>query len=274
MIQRIVTASLLIPLVLLAIYWFPYSIFLVLVDVVAVLAMREYLNLLQHHGGRSFAVVYPCIVLFPWLAGFAPEWIPAFLILTLLVLSASTLVQIRTLREGLLSISGNAFGLFYLGLPLTLVGLFHPRVPGGAVRWDHGNELLLVLLTIWISDSAAYFVGRSFGRRRILSHISPKKSLEGFAAGLVVPAILIPVVGTYLLPGRGPAFLVVAALLVSLAGIAGDILESMFKRGAQIKDSSTLLPGHGGVLDRIDSLLLAVPAYFLLKVLLESPSLS
>ena len=131
-----------------------------------------------------------------------------------------------------------------------------------------------MLLTIWISDAAAYFVGRAIGRRHIFAHISPKKSLEGFLAGILVPALLVPVVGMYLLPDRSVIFLILAALLVAVAGIAGDLLESMFKRGAGVKDSSTLLPGHGGILDRIDSFLLAVPAYFVLRVLLESPSLS
>ncbi len=274
MIQRIVTAALLIPLVLLAVYWFPFRIFLLLIDGVAVLAMWEFLNLLRHHGARGFPVIYPCVVLLPWLAGFTPEWIPAFLVLTLLVLAASALIQIRSLREGLLSISGNAFGLFYLGVPLTLVGLLHPRFPGSGIGWERGNELILILLTIWISDSAAYFLGRAFGKRHIFSHISPKKSLEGFIAGILVPAVVVPLLGRYLLPERSLGFLVAAALLVSVAGIAGDLLESMFKRGAKVKDSSSLLPGHGGILDRIDSLLLAVPAYFLLKVLLESASLS
>lgn len=275
MIQRIVTASLLIPLVLLAIYWFPYTVFLLLIDMVAVLGMREYLHLLHRHGGRGFPVVYPCIVLSPWLPGFAPQWIPAFLILSLLVLSVSTLAQIRTLREGLLSVAGNTFGLLYLGIPLSLIGLFHPRLPnGGVVHWERGNELLLILVTIWISDAAAYFLGRAVGKRHIFAHISPKKSLEGFIAGILAPMVLVPILGRLLLPERSVGFLITAALLVSLGGIAGDLLESMFKRGADVKDSSTLLPGHGGILDRIDSLLLAVPTYFLLRVLLESPSLS
>jgi phosphatidate cytidylyltransferase len=274
MIQRILTASLLIPLVLLTIYWFPFELFLLLIDVVAVLAMWEYLHLLNHHGGHSFPVVYPCVVLMPWLAGFTPQWIPAFLVLTLLMLAASALVQIRTLRDGLLSISGNTFGLIYLGLPLTLAALFHPRLPGGVGGWERANELLLIFLTVWISDSAAYFLGRAIGKHHVFAHISPKKSLEGFLAGILVPVILIPLLGRYLLPESSTTFLIAAALLVSVAGIAGDLLESMFKRGAQVKDSSSLLPGHGGILDRIDSLLLAVPAYFVLKVLLESASLS
>jgi phosphatidate cytidylyltransferase len=274
MIQRVVTASVLIPLVLLAIYWFPFPVFLVLIDILAVLSMREYLDLLSHHGARSFPVVYPCVALLPWLAGFAPVWIPLFLLVTLLFLAVSALVQIRTLKEGLPSLSGNAFGLFYLGVPLALMSQLHPRIPHASVQWERGNELLLVLLTIWISDAAAYFVGRAVGRRHIFEHISPKKSLEGFLAGILVPALLVPLFGRYLLPDRGIGFLLLAALFVAVAGIAGDLLESMFKRGAGVKDSSSLLPGHGGLLDRIDSLLLAVPAYFVLKVLLESPTLS
>ena len=274
MIQRIVTAAVLIPMVLLAIYWAPFELFVLLIDLIAVLAIREYLGLLEHHGGQAFPLTYPCVVLLPWLAALAPVWVPAFLMLTLLGLAASTLIQVRHPREALLSLTGNAFGVFYVGAPLTLLALLHPRLSTGSIGWERGHELLLILLTIWISDAAAYFLGRAIGTRHILSHISPKKTLEGFLAGVLVPVVLIPILGSYLLPERSLTFLIVAALFVSLAGIAGDLLESMFKRGAQVKDSSTLLPGHGGILDRIDSLLLAVPAYYILKVLLESPTLS
>jgi phosphatidate cytidylyltransferase len=119
-----------------------------------------------------------------------------------------------------------------------------------------------------VSDAAALFVGRAIGRHRITPAISPNKTLEGYLAALVVPAFVALAFGHYLLSESSHLSLVLTSIGIAAAGTLGDLFESVLKRGAGIKDTSRLIPGHGGVLDRIDSLLFAVPAYHLTTTLL------
>jgi phosphatidate cytidylyltransferase len=273
MTARVLTAVVLIPLVLAAIFVFPLWVFLILVTVTGILGLREFQHLLEKSGLCLFPESYPLLAVAPWIASYYPRWLIPLLPLVLLILAFSLLVQVRDVQKGLLTLGGNLLALAYIGIPISLTGLLHPQATTPLPGVGEQHHLLVVLLIVWVSDSAAYFVGRAVGKHKVLTHLSPKKSLEGFIAGIAVPTVLLPLAGSILLPGKPPGFLVLTALVVSIAGESGDLLESMFKRGANVKDTSQLLPGHGGVLDRIDSLLIAVPAYFLLVILLESPTL-
>jgi phosphatidate cytidylyltransferase len=121
-----------------------------------------------------------------------------------------------------------------------------------------GRELVLfTLCLVWAGDMLAYFVGRSFGRTPMAPALSPKKTWEGAIANVVASLLVAVIFGRWL--PIGTATLLIVAVLANIAGQAGDLLESVFKRGASVKDSSSLLPGHGGMFDRIDSLALAAP---------------
>jgi len=121
---------------------------------------------------------------------------------------------------------------------------------------------------VWISDTAQYYVGSTFGRRRLAPTISPKKSVEGAVGGFVAGVAAMVGIGRVWLPLVSlPVLAAAGAALVAL-GIAGDLFESLLKRSANVKDSSALIPGHGGVLDRIDALLFVIPGYYLMLVLL------
>ena len=124
--------------------------------------------------------------------------------------------------------------------------------------------LMYVFLLVWCADSGAYFVGRKFGRRKLAPNVSPNKSIEGLIGGLVTASVVAVAVGLRLgLPaGSLAVFLALSALTVA-SSVLGDLFESMLKRRAGIKDSGTIFPGHGGVLDRIDSLLSATPVFAL-----------
>lgn len=125
--------------------------------------------------------------------------------------------------------------------------------------------LMYVFLLVWCADSGAYFVGRKLGRRKMAPNVSPNKSMEGLAGGLVTGLLVVVVISVFKLQLTGMAFVafVVLSAVTILASVLGDLFESMLKRRAKVKDSGTILPGHGGILDRIDSLLSATPIFAL-----------
>ncbi len=125
--------------------------------------------------------------------------------------------------------------------------------------------LLYVFLLVWCADSGAYFVGRKLGRRKMAPNVSPNKSIEGLAGGLVTGLLVVVVISVFKLQLSGMALVAFVALsaVTILISVLGDLFESMLKRRAEVKDSGTFLPGHGGILDRIDSLLSATPIFAL-----------
>jgi phosphatidate cytidylyltransferase len=165
------------------------------------------------------------------------------------------------------------FGALYVGLLAFVVtlGAIAPELPPDAALAPFGADrgwVLLLVLGVWSFDTGAFLVGRTFGRRRFLTHISPKKSVEGVVGGVVV-CTLVAIGGLWAL-GESPLGGLVLGPALGLTAQAGDLAESMLKRAAGAKDSSTLIPGHGGVLDRIDSFLFAAPLVTLYVVALVS----
>jgi phosphatidate cytidylyltransferase len=146
-------------------------------------------------------------------------------------------------------------------LPLVYIGL--PLGSLAAVHLAGGREAILLLLgTIVVSDSAQYYAGRALGRRKLAPAISPGKTVEGAAGGLILGTTAMSLGGLRVFPSASPVLLVLAAAAVVALGMVGDLFESLLKRSAGVKDSSHLIPGHGGVLDRLDSWLFAGPVYY------------
>jgi phosphatidate cytidylyltransferase len=146
------------------------------------------------------------------------------------------------------------FGVLYLGLPMGAFVAVHALAGRQAV--------LLLFLTIAVSDTAQLCSGRLFGRHLMTPTISPKKTVEGAIGGAVFGTAAMVIAGHWWLPGVGPGWLVGLGLIVVTFGMLGDLFESVLKRTAGVKDSSRLIPGHGGMLDRIDAFLFATPAYY------------
>ena len=162
----------------------------------------------------------------------------------------------------LANLGATLLGVLYVAVPLSLL-LYVPVLAGDGV-W-RPETVLCYIFIIWANDVFAYLVGMTFGRHRLCERLSPKKSWEGFFGGLA-GAVVTGLAAAYALDAnywvRGGL-----ALVASLSGVAGDLVESMFKREAGVKDSGQVIPGHGGVLDRFDALLLSAPYVFLYLLL-------
>lgn len=248
--KRVVTAAILLPPVLYLILLAHPALVLAAVALVAVLCFHEYQHLVRAYELNSLGP-------FGYAAGLAlllaPRWdVPVLTVLVLLAL----VLSLRTphLRRVLPQAAAVILGICYV---------FGPWRCALRLRELSPHWLLYGLVVTWVGDSAAYYAGRAFGRRKLAPVISPKKTWEGSVAS-VLGSVLF---GVLYLPRFVPEVTVVEAILLSIganvAGQAGDLTESAIKRGAGVKDSGSLLPGHGGLLDRVDGSLFTLPVVYL-----------
>lgn len=154
---------------------------------------------------------------------------------------------------------------------LLLAGFLVVLPAALAMTWLDAQRLLVVLVLVWVADSAAYFVGRAWGRHKLAPAISPGKTWEG-AAGGMAGALVYAIICKRFFDDVGWAAYLAAAALLALLSIVGDLFESAAKRRAGVKDSGALLPGHGGILDRIDSATAVLPLAALLMALMKGPA--
>ena len=257
---RLLTAALLIPAAWYLCKRAPFSLFLAAALLLAGLAAWECVAILKHRGSRplSWLPVAACLGI---VGSFAlhPPFVAALAVFTAAALASPALAMaFRESPEAMLDATMTTFfPVLFVGLPFAfVVGL--RAIPG-----ENGPDLLLLaMLCVTLSDTGAYYVGSAFGKHRMAPRISPKKSWEG-AAGGVLGSTAGALIGHYWFFQRLPLGHALAlGLLLCGAGILGDLAESMLKRTSGVKDSSTLLPGHGGVLDRVDSLLVAAPVLY------------
>jgi phosphatidate cytidylyltransferase len=254
-VTRVLSALLLIPLVLGVVWFLPPVATLALALIAAVLACSEYVTIARAVGIEvpwlvtTIAVAAACVSVGD---GAVPLEIVA--LLALVVVGAIAVVAGNPGPGVLPRVAAALFAPLYLGVPLGAIAAIHTM--GGR------QAVLLLMGTIVVSDSAQYYTGRSFGRVPLAPAISPKKTREGAIGGVIFGSLAMVLGGGVVFPAASMLALVVTALVVVVAGIVGDLFESLLKRSAGVKDSSALIPGHGGILDRIDSWLFAGPVYY------------
>ncbi len=257
--SRILTALVAVPLLLLLILKGPPWLFLALALVFALASFWELSRLASKVGWTLFAVGYPLVAFS--VAAFYPGF-PGFqdtAIAILLVVGLAAVFTREPDRETLGSVVATVFAILYSGALLgTVVGLrMMPPEDLGRLR------IVFLLAVTMMGDAGAYYVGRTFGRSPLAPVLSPKKTVEGLGGGIVFSVATAVFLRYTSLPELALATAVGLGLSMALLGVVGDLFESLLKRSAGIKDTSSLLPGHGGVLDRIDSLLFAAPLLFL-----------
>jgi phosphatidate cytidylyltransferase len=256
-VTRVVSGAILIVLAVAVVWFAPPMVFFAIAEFLLVLAFQEYATLARTAGlpvpaiPAAIAAMLTCAALVPALQ------VPFDVVLmtAVVALAALTLtVWNGSSRDALGLAAASLFPSLYLGLPIGAMI---------AVREIRGRDaLFLLMLTVVISDTAQYYSGRAFGRRPLAPAISPKKTVEGALGGLLFGALGLIVAGSWWLPEVPIALRAALGAMIVALGIAGDLFESMLKRSAGMKDSSALIPGHGGILDRIDALLFAAPIYY------------
>lgn len=168
------------------------------------------------------------------------------------------------------SLGNSLIGQLYIAVPLALaIRLTLVTDPFSSMTQYNGLLLLAIFIFIWVNDTGAYLVGSRWGKRKLAPNISPKKSVEGSIGGLLLVLLSAVILRLLLFPELSWLSILLIAAVVAIFGTIGDLFESSLKRQAGVKDSGKLIPGHGGILDRIDSLLLAVPAVYLLLAFLD-----
>jgi phosphatidate cytidylyltransferase len=288
MIKRVATAVVLIPLVLVLVLKAPLYVLALVAGAVALLAIAEFLKLVTPYGVQPLTLAtYVFVALFfvfviiastnrtPLVETAAMIYgtTLAAALAPFIFLTVAMKMRRANLTSGYPAAAAAVFAFAYIAIPMALLVKIRQQ-PAGAI-WT-----IYTLLAVWAGDIFAYFVGKSLGRHRMSPQVSPKKTWEGAAASIVASVI----VGTLWIqhaPGISSALLraglierrdgmwgleqpplwpiILLSAVVNIAAQLGDLVESLIKRGAGVKDSGTILPGHGGMLDRIDALLFAVP---------------
>jgi phosphatidate cytidylyltransferase len=255
---RVLSGAALILLAVSVVWFASDDLFAIAAIVLIVAAVKECVTL-AHASGLTVSFLPALIATLIAAAAIAtPSWnaiLEVALMSALLALGLGVMGTWRGGANALATVSASLFPMIYIGLPIGALV---------AVRGFAGPPVLfLLMLTVMVSDTAQYYTGRAFGTRPLAPAISPKKTVEGAAGGFVFGTALFVAAGAWWVPTMPVALRAGLGLAIVALGIAGDLFESMLKRSAGVKDSSALIPGHGGILDRIDALLFAAPIYYI-----------
>ena len=249
--KRVLTAAVLIPFILYVVLLGPFWLLAAVTALVALICYYEYCGVAIGYGVAKLGPVgYGTGLL---VLAMRPQ--DGYLIFTLLALAAMSLaLRPAAIAQALQQAAFLLFGVVYIfgGWKFAIL-----------LRAESPHWLAYALLLNWIGDTCAYYMGKNFGHHKLAPAISPKKTWEGTAASIVGSVIFGTLYLPRALPGVSPLEAGLLSVVVNMAGQLGDLAESALKRGAGVKDSSGLLPGHGGLLDRVDSTLFALPVVYL-----------
>jgi phosphatidate cytidylyltransferase len=254
------------PLAIWIVGWSHAYVFDAAVALIAGLALHEFLILGERKGFRVPKTLCLAVMLFI-VAAFILEPISVEMgvFVALLLIPASYVVTSADLETALPASGIAVMATLYVGM-----------LGGSLIRLrqdfpEHGPKLVFFLLiVVWVGDAGAYYVGKNFGKHRLSPRISPKKSVEGLAGGVTSSMLVAVGIHYAFFPQFPLVHAIIAGAVLSLAGVVGDLAESMWKRSAAVKDSGTLIPGHGGFLDRFDSIFFTTPMLYVYWVLIQN----
>lgn len=255
--KRIITGTLAMGLWLLLLYFNSFQLFWFVFGLIAAIGVNEYFNMVFKNEGAGFHLLFFVCGVLPLLASGmgSIDILNAALVLGFTLLCVFIVFARASAASPFKLITCSCFGVFYCGYMAAHI-IMIMGLRNGAV-W------LLFLSTVTVaSDTGAYFSGKSLGRHKLCPLISPKKTIEGFIGGLICGTGAATAIAAWLLPTTNIYLAAFAAFILTCLGVLGDLTESIIKRAMQVKDSGTILPGHGGILDRADSLMLTAPIFY------------
>jgi phosphatidate cytidylyltransferase len=268
--QRIITA-IIFGVIVLGAVWFGAFTFSLLLVVMAIIGLWEFAQLsnkltgvevsplLLTMSGTAVLLMAQAVLL----GYLEPFYLMVLVPLPFILLIAGLYVRYS---QPLKSSAILLLGIFYVVVPL-ITWLASAMIFSGESNTEFSAAFIFAYLAIlWSNDSGAYLAGRSFGRNKLFERISPKKTWEGFAGGITL-AVIAGMIASHFIDGLSSAGWVLVSVVLSITATLGDLVESMFKRNAGVKDSGSLMPGHGGVLDRFDGLFISAPFIFVLLLI-------
>jgi phosphatidate cytidylyltransferase len=254
--KRVIVAAIFIPLILVVFFNGGYPL-LALLSIFTFFGLYELRLLFKEKYGLIPIVVLPLGVIFLWLTPLLGSLATIFSLLFILLIVAGYDIFLNRIDGAVNRIALSLFAVIYQ--PFLYSYVFR-------LRNVHNGEYLLmaIIILIWITDTAAYFLGMLVGKHRGVFKVSPQKSVEGFIFGIIFAFIGAYILYLLLSEWVTLPVMLLTALSVAFFGQLGDLLESLIKRDTGVKDSSQIIPGHGGVLDRFDSFIIAAPVFYIL----------
>jgi len=256
--KRILTVIIGIPIIFVCTYFGGWSFFF-LVTLIALFALNEFYNLMLKKGYSPSYLVGSCVtVFFTWFTTFTlkhPNWEPYAIgiLTTAIIVTFSAGIFLKKAQDSTVNASITLLGILYIGWMISYLILIRQLNP-------YGHYLFFLMIAIWACDTTAYVVGTNFGKIKLSPYISPNKTVEGSIAGFVVSVIAASFFSWMI--GMNMVHGIILGMIIGIVSQISDLVESLIKRDAGVKDSSNLIPGHGGVLDRMDSFILTAPIMY------------
>lgn len=262
--QRTITGAIFVSIMIAGIFWNSYSL-LILFGIISLLSLWEFYGIVpktDHTILRIYSVITGTVVYFLSAMYFQNLLEAKYLILIFPLIFLIAVIELYRKKERPFgNIAFAIFGVVYISLPFAFLNYLAIYNPLG-IQLEYNPWLLMgFFILIWTNDTGAYLAGRAFGKHKLFERISPKKTWEGAAGGLLLTLLAAYFLNNYTKIFHIKHWLIIAVIVV-VFGNLGDLTESLFKRSVNIKDSGTILPGHGGLLDRFDAVLIAAPMVF------------
>jgi phosphatidate cytidylyltransferase len=258
MLERILTIIVAVPIIVACTYFGGWGFF-ILVTALAMFCLNEFYFLMNRKGySPSYLVGGIVTVFFTWFTTYTlkhPHWEPyaTGILTTAIIITFSAGIFLKKAQDSTVNASITLLGILYIGWMFSYLILIRELTP-------HGAYLFFLIIAIWACDTTAYLVGTFLGRIKLSPYISPHKTVEGAVSGLIVSVIAAAVFSKLI--NMGMIHGIILGIVIGIVGQMSDLVESLIKRDAGVKDSSNMIPGHGGFLDRMDSFILAAPIMY------------